>query len=210
LKRYCQLALLAVCLTAAYAPWAQPALDGTARLERFFSDVHTLRAHFEQEVYNAQSELVQKASGKVVIKRPGRFRWDYAKPYHQEIVADGKTLWVYDADLSQVTVKPMATLLKDTPALLLSSDASLKDTFIIKDLGRKAGLVWVQLLPKTKGSSFKQVRLAFDDEGPRIMELTDNFDQVTQLSFDHLDLNAPVNADVFRFEPPPGVDVIKE
>lgn len=210
LKRYLQLALVLLSLCLIAPSWGQSGADGTARLERFFKDVHTLRAHFEQQVYNAQSELVQNASGQVVIQRPGHFRWDYAKPYHQLIVADGKTLWVYDADLSQVTVKPLATLLKDTPALLLSSDASLKDTFRIKDLGTKEGLAWVELLPKTKASSFKQLRLAFDDKGPRMMELTDNFDQVTQLSFDHLALNPSVDPQVFRFEPPPGVDVIKE
>lgn len=209
MKRYIQLVFLTLCLSAVLPVGAAPP-DGTARLERFFKDVHTLRAHFEQEVYNAQSELVQKASGQVVIQRPSHFRWDYDKPYHQLIVADGKTLWVYDADLSQVTVKPMATLLKDTPALLLSSDASLKDAFNIRDLGTKAGLAWVALRPKTKAGSFKEVRLGFDDKGPRMMELTDNFDQVTQLSFDHLVLNPSVDPGLFRFEPPPGVDVIKE
>lgn len=186
------------------------AADGKARLEKFFKDVHTLRADFRQEILNARSEVVKKASGQVVIQRPGHFRWDYAKPYDQVIVADGTTLWIYDADLEQVTVKPMATLVKDTPALLLSSGASLEDAFDITDLGAKDGLQWVGLRPKARESNFKGVRLGFDQRGPRIMVLTDNFDQVTRLSFDHLQLNSTVDSKVFQFHPPAGVDVIKE
>lgn len=207
MRKRLYLLLLALSLYPAQSPWAA---SGSERLERFFKDVHTLRADFEQQVFNARSELVQKASGRVTLQRPGRFRWDYTTPYHQVIVADGKTLWIYDADLDQVTEKPLDTLVKDTPAVLLSSDASLKDSFDVKDLGQQNGMAWVELLPRAGASNFKRVRLGFDQQGPRVMELTDGFDQLTRLSFSHVVLNAPVDPGLFQFQPPAGVDVIKE
>jgi hypothetical protein len=42
------------------------------------------------------------------FQRPGKFRFNYTKPFEQLIVADGKTLWLYDADLNQVTQRPQA------------------------------------------------------------------------------------------------------
>lgn len=207
MRNFLYLFSVALFLLSAPCGWAG---SGSERLEDFYRQVHTLHAHFQQQVYNAQSELVQKAAGQVTIQRPGHFRWDYASPFHQLIVADGKTLWIYDADLDQVTVKPLSELQQDTPALLLSRQTSLDKTFIIKDLGEKQGMAWVELRPRGGESNFKRVRLGFDAQGPRIMELTDNFDQLTRLRFSHVELNPRVDAHVFHFQAPPGVDVIKE
>lgn len=195
-------------LWPAYSVWAG-ADDGVARLEHFYEQVNTLRARFQQQVFNEQQELIQEAGGSVVIKRPGRFRWDYETPYEQVIVADGERLWVYDADLEQVTVKAMDESLEQTPALLLSSDASLTDAFKIEDLGAKRGKVWVALQPRGGESNFKRIRLGFDDHGPAVMELMDSFDQITRLEFSRVELNTEIDPQVFQFQPPPGVDVIK-
>ena len=49
------------------------------------------------------------------------FCFDYRKPFEQTIVADGQTLWFYDVDLNQVTQRPQAQALGNTPAALLAS-----------------------------------------------------------------------------------------
>lgn len=197
-------------LVHAVAAVAAPAASGTQRLEHFYSQVHTLSADFEQRVVNAHGETLQSAAGHVLIQRPGRFRWSYTKPYRQLIVADGRTLWIYDPDLEQVTVRPMNQSLQDTPALLLSRKTDLSVTFRIEDQGEKDGLAWVRLLPKAKDGSFKQVSIGLGAQGPEVMELTDTFDQVTSLRFTHLQTNVDVDEAKFHFQPPPGVDVIKE
>ncbi len=207
MRNYLHLLLLSLCLVSVQPAWA---VSGRERLEQFYQQVHTLRADFTQQVYNSRSELIQQASGRMVIQQPGHFRWDYASPIHQIIVADGKTLWLYDADLDQVTVRPVKALNKSTPALLLSNQTPLDESFEIKNLSDKDGMQWVELQPRGGAGTFKQVRLGLDAQGPRIMEVTDSFDQVTRLRFDHLQVNPRVDSQVFEFTPPPGVDVIKE
>lgn len=207
MRKYIYLLLLSLWLVSVQSAWA---LSGRERLEQFYQQVHTLRADFTQQVYNSRSELIRQTSGRVVIQQPGHFRWDYASPIHQLIVADGKTLWLYDADLDQVTVRPLKELNASTPALLLSNQTPLEKSFTIKDLKDKDGMQWVELRPRGGEGTFKQVRLGFDQQGPRVMEVTDSFDQVTLMRFDHLEVNPRVDPHVFEFQPPPGVDVIKE
>lgn len=207
MRIYLYLLLLSLCLVSVPPAWAD---GGRERLERFYRQVHTLRADFSQQVYNSRNELIQQSSGKVVIRQPGHFRWDYASPIHQLIVADGKTLWLYDADLEQVTVRPLKQLNESTPALLLSNQTPLEKTFKISDLEKKNGMWWVELRPRAGAGTFKRVRLGLDERGPRVMEVTDSFDQETRLRFDHLVVNPRVDPQVFEFKPPPGVDVIRE
>lgn len=207
MRSYLYLLLLNLCLVSVQPAWAD---SGRQRLEQFYQKVHTLRADFTQQVYNSRSELVQQSSGRVLIQQPGHFRWDYAAPIHQQIVADGKTLWLYDADLDQVTVRPLKQLNESTPALLLSNQTPLENTFQISELGKKDGMWWVELRPRGGAGTFKQVRLGLDEQGPRVMEVTDSFDQQTRLRFDHLVVNPSVDPQVFEFKPPPGVDVIRE
>ncbi|MBS1146783.1 MAG: outer rane lipoprotein carrier protein LolA, partial [Proteobacteria bacterium] len=58
--------------------------------------------------------VTQQASGKMMFARPGKFRWDYVAPYEQVIVSDGVKLWLYDADLDQVTVKSLGDVMAGT------------------------------------------------------------------------------------------------
>lgn len=208
MKRY--LLVLIAALAVVHTSTASAASGGAQRLEQFYRQVHTLSADFDQRVVNAEGAVIQSSAGHVVIQRPGHFRWAYTKPYNQLIVADGRTLWVYDPDLQQVTVRPMNKSLQDTPALLLSRKSSLSDTFRIQEMGEKDGLAWIKLLPKAQDSTFKQVLIGFADKGPQLMELTDSFDQVTRLRFKDLHTNVAVDESQFHFNPPAGVDVIKE
>ena len=82
--------------------------DGERLVKTFVEDVETLRGHFEQALIDASGEVVERTTGTLEIERPGRFRWTYAEPYEQQLVADGLNIWSYDVDLAQVTVKPQA------------------------------------------------------------------------------------------------------
>jgi chaperone LolA len=145
------------------------------------------------------------------MQRPGKFRWDYLSPYEQVIVADGKKLWVYDKDLEQVTVNQLDAAIGNTPALLLSGDESLELSFRIVELDKKtAGLDWVELFPKEAQSSFTSMRLAFSAHHLEYMELIDSFGQTTQIKFSNTKNNPDINANLFNFTPPKGVDVIGE
>ncbi len=191
-------------------PFAVNAGPATDKLDDFFTNVKSMQADFHQVLLDGKGKSVKEADGTLVMQRPGKFRWDYVVPFKQLIVADGKKIWIYDSELEQVTVKPMDATLGDTPALLLSGDQPLKGNFLITDLGKIGGHDWVELKPKAGDGSFERVRLGFGEEDIEILELLDNFGQTTKLNFTKMHRNPDVDADLFNFTPPKGVDVIGE
>jgi len=194
--------LVVLCAFAATA-----AADGPDRLKAFLDEVQTLRADFQQNVFDEDDRELDSARGKVYIARPGRFRWDYTEPYVQEIVGDGDKVWVYDSELEQVTVRPLGDALGDTPVMLLSSDEPVEQSFAVHPADGPGGYAWVLLVPLGEQVSFTQIRLGFDADTLRIMELTDAFGQLTRLRFEHLERNPDLEPALFRFTPPEGADV---
>jgi outer membrane lipoprotein carrier protein len=182
--------------------------NGVARMHAFLQDVKTLKADFTQVVLDTNQKQVKQSSGTLSIKRPNRFRWDYAKPNSQVIVADGTRLWLYDVDLQQVTVKPLNDTLAASPAVLLSGSNDVEKSFSVADLGEKDGLIWVGLTPKVKDSDFESVKLGLKGDDIAVMELKDNLGNTTRITFDHVERNAAVSDDTFQFAPPKGADVI--
>jgi outer membrane lipoprotein carrier protein len=203
MKRLCLIAFLSLLSFPLYA-----ADGGVARLHAFLQDVKSLKAAFTQQVLDANGKQVKQSSGTLSLKRPDRFRWDYAKPNAEIIVADGKKLWIYDVELQQVTVKSMNANLANSPAVLLAGSNDVDKNFTVTDLGEKDGLAWVQLTPKVKDSDFDSVKLGFKGDDVSVMELKDNLGGLTRIEFVHLQRNPSVSDDAFKFTPPPGADVI--
>lgn len=183
---------------------------GADRLKSFFSDVTTVRANFIQQVVGVKKKVLQETSGQMLLLRPGRFRWDYKTPYEQQIVSNGKKVWLYDVDLEQVTVKTLDGALGSTPALLLSSDTPIEENFTVSELGEARGLQWVELTPLQKESSFEKLVLGFDKTNLVNMELHDSFGQLTRLLFSKVERNPVIDPVKFDFIPPKDVDVIGE
>lgn len=198
--------ILLLCLT----PLAVSAGNGMDRLNRFFAGLEGLHANFEQIVIDASAFSLQESRGVLIMQRPDKFMWDYQQPYQQMIIADGEKIYIYDADLEQVTIKPMQKSMGDTPMLLLSSGGVLDDSFVITERGAEHGLEWLTLKPKKRQSNFTMMRLAFDDKTLRVMELVDSFDQTTRLLFSEMRRNPSIDASLFKFAVPDHVDVIEE
>lgn len=184
--------------------------NAVQRLRDFSSEVKSLRADFKQVVTDANHQQVQTAQGTFYLSRPGRFRWDYVTPFKQILVGDGHKVWFYDTELEQVTVKDQNAALGSSPALLLSGDKPLEDSFNVVARGKEGGLDWLELSPKTKDTEFTRVRLGFGAHDLEAMELTDSFGQVTRLRFTHMRRNPVLASSLFKFVPPKGVDVIGE
>jgi len=197
-------------LAAAILLAAAPASAGQAidLLHKFTSELKTFSAGFVQTVYDEDDKPIRESQGLAWLKRPGLFRWEYRKPYEQVIVADGKRLWVYDKDLEQVTVKKAQKALATAPIMLLSGKEPLEDQFEIREHGKRQGLYWVEMRPKVQDTDFRRIFLGLDDQGLKVMELRDRFDQATQIRFHHVKINPDIDASRFAFTPPAGVDVI--
>ena len=189
---------------------ATPALE---RLNAFYSHVNSMSAEFTQSIISESKSSVEKSQGTLDMQRPGKFRWHYTLPYEQEIIADGKKLWIYDVEMEQVIVKPLDLVLGNTPAVLLSGNANIAEKFTIEEITEEGGdksLYWMQLVPKDKESGFEKLLLAFSGSDIQIMELKDAFGQVTRLTFSNLVRNPKIKASTFKFKAPKGVDVIDE
>lgn len=201
---------LAVTVNQAFAS------SGKQQLDAFYRDVKSMQAEFVQTVMSESTRRVDETRGMLRMQRPGKFRWDYQQPYEQQIVADGKKLWVYDKDMDQVIVKPLDYVLGNTPAILLSGDANLEEKFEISDYQPESEaeqdkhFAWVLLKPKSDDSGFQQLLLGFRDNNLQQMELIDSFGQMTRLVFSSLKRNPQIDASVFNFIPPQGVDVISD
>lgn len=184
------------------------------RLEKFFKHVKSMSADFTQAIISESRPTVEKSRGVLQMERPGKFRWNYETPYEQQIVADGKQLWIYDVEMEQVIVKNLDLALGNTPAVLLSGDATITDKFTVSEISdtnsNGKNLYWVQLLPKQEEAGFEKLLLAFAGNNLQIMELKDAFGQVTRLTFTNLKENPVIDENVFKFKIPPGVDVIAE
>lgn len=205
------LAMVAPALAVLLAP-APAGATAVARLEAFLAEVRALRARFEQEVLDERGASAQRSSGTLAVLRPGRFRWDYREPYRQLIVADGERLWIYDEDLAQVTVRPQAEALTRTPLQILTTGVGgALEGFRVRELGLRGGLEWVELRPDGAADrgEFERILVGFD--GPRLarMELVDAFGQTVRLRFEAVERNPELDPALFRFEPPPGVDVVR-
>lgn len=183
---------------------------GIDRLNQFMSATQTARGDFEQQIYDGNGKLTQKSNGTLMFSRPGKFRWTYVKPYAQLIVGDGTRVWIYDEDLQQVTVRKLDQALGSTPAALLAGSNDAMKAFDLKDEGVRDGLEWVLATPRDKESNFASIRMGFNGAGLAAMELSDTFGQTTRLRIVDLARNPKLDPGLFKFTPPPGVDVIGE
>lgn len=181
---------------------------GVDRLKAFVAGAKTVEAEFSQTVIDKRGRVIQQASGVMAFARPGKFRWDYRAPYEQVIVGDGNRLWLYDADLEQVTVKPLGEVIAGTPAALLAGDNSLDRYFRLQDAGERGGLEWLDATPKNRDTTFERIRMGFRGDTLVQMELHDFFGQRTTLVLSRLIRNPALSASRFKFTPPKGADLI--
>ncbi len=179
------------------------------QLESFLANTTSLTAEFKQVTLNENGQPINTSHGVFYLSRPGKFRWNYNKPFVQEIVSNKGKVWFYDADLEQVTIKKIDDSVGSTPALLLSGDVALKENYILKKQGIDEGLQWVKLSPKNEDSGFNYILIGLDKNGLAGMELKDNFGQLTRIYFSNVKKNIKLDKNLFEFTAPKGVDVFE-
>lgn len=184
--------------------------DGIASLKDFYHSTNSMRAKFHQVVKDNTNKVVQEVDGTMQLERPNKFRWDYKKPYEQEIISDGKDVFLYDKDLEQVTIRALSQTLGSSPASLLAGGEEVEKSFDLKNVNREDGLEWVQALPKNDDSGFERIMLAFKGQHLMKMEMYDSFKNITSIDFSAVERNPSLSLSSFLFTTPDGVDVVKQ
>ena len=181
---------------------------GEVLVNAFVNDVVTLEARFEQALIDADGEVVERSTGTLEIERPGKFRWSYKDPYEQWLVADGLNIWSYDLDLMQVTVKPQAKALANTPALLLGGADDALSQFQFGGSSVEQGTTWVRMIPVDTSSGFERMELGFQAGELSRMVFFDNLEQTTLVALYDVRTNEPIDSARFEFDMPDDADLV--
>jgi len=199
---------------SAFAPSAF-ADSGPTPLDKYLDNLKTLHTSFLQTLADGQGHEIDRATGTLIVARPGKFSWDIHpqsgntnKGAGQLMVSDGRNLWFYDRDLEQVTVKPVDAALSATPAMLLSGTVDVRKNFTLTAAGQRDGLDWVLVEPAGADADFKDALFGFANGDLKRMILEDKLGQTATILFDHIERNVPVSPQDVSFSPPKGADVI--
>ena len=217
-RRHGLLASLLLCVGVGLS--AQAHADGLDALSQFIKQTRSGRAQFTQVVTSParQGQLARSktSSGSFEFQRPGKFRFDYRKPFVQTLVADGQTLWMHDVDLNQVTARNQTQVLGSTPVALLTAATDLeglKADFNFKTEPDRDGLQWVRATPQKTDGQIQSVRVGLrtTDKGVElaVLDVQDSLGQRSLLSFSAFELNPALPASSFVFKAPAGADVIR-
>ena len=181
---------------------------GNNPLDAFLEGLDTFSADFEQTLLDSSGEVLETTKGTVRLRRPGMFSWSYSEPYVQEIISDGKTLWVYDEDLEQVTISDASEAVEDTPALIFSGHFSIAEHYVIHEPENNTELDWLELTARNLESLYRALRLAFSDNELSSMVLSDSLGQTLLITFMNCKRNPELKRELFQFTPADNIDII--
>jgi outer membrane lipoprotein carrier protein len=184
--------------------------SGLERMKEYFQNIQSAQASFHQTVTDKQGQKTQDVTGTMQLQKPNKFRWDYHKPYVQQIVGDGEKIWIFDPELNQVTVRSFSKAASSSPAALLAGGKDIERSFTIKDTSRKGDLEWVMAVPKVRETGFERLFLGFKGDALMEMELHDSFGNRTAIEFTDVQRNPKLPADTFKFVPPRDADVLRD
>lgn len=189
---------------------ARAAMDqpGRDELNRFADDLQTMHARFEQRVLRNDGGIENESSGEVWLQSPHFFRWAYGGEFPEQVIADGKRIWIYDEVLEQVTVKSQAEFNNDSPLIILTDIKRLDELFEVREAGDIDGMVLLELRSLNADSEFDRMLIGLSDGQLQMLAMEDAFGMRTEIRFTEMQKNPKLKDGLFEFVPPEGVDVI--
>jgi outer membrane lipoprotein carrier protein len=192
--------------------------EGVTQFKEFIANVKNAEGEFSQQQIRpprsgeTQPKVLKKSQGRFIFQRPGKFVWETIKPFEQKVIADGQRLLLWDKDLNQLTIRPAGKSLSASPAAILFGQVALDDRFELIPGAEKGGMFWLELKPKAdKGAGdipYSRVGVGMVNGLPAGLELHDNFGTITLINLSKIRINGHLGAEVFKFTPPPGADVL--
>ena len=189
-------------------PHAIIADDKATVLDEFLNGLETLQADFTQRLMNQYGEELETSNGILYLRRPGMFHWSYSEPYLQRLISDAVTLWIFDEDLEQLTIRDVTGLLEDSPAAILGGDMDISAHYLVVEHEDDNGEQWLEMTPRDPESQYKGIRLTFAGQALEQMILFDSLGRTTQIVLDNLVRNPELDEATFQFSVPDGIDVI--
>jgi outer membrane lipoprotein carrier protein len=209
------LAILLLALLAPAAASGQELDQVVAGVENTYGKINDLRAEFTQTAHNKSLEQDIKAQGVVYLKKGGKMRWDYTSPSPQQIVSDGRSLWIFTPELNQVNKGSAPKALAGPAGSFLAGLGRIRDEFDVRFLNPAnkvdaAGRVVLDLTPKRPTPFLTRLILSIDpkDYVVRQAVIYDQFQNTVTMSFTKVTLNPGLQDSLFVFTPPAGASVV--
>lgn len=178
-------------------------------LQDYVNNLKTFSARFVQVQPDEALFELNESYGIFKLNRPGQLVWEYTAPTPQKIVIDGVNLWVFDEDLEQVTVRPIDEIKNDLPLSWLLFKEKIEEKFVIIDAGKRNGLEWFNLSPKS-ATYFQSIEVGMKDGEMVEVWMYQGSERVTKVRFESIESNHVIPLKQFQFEAPEGVDMIGE
>ncbi|HZS03971.1 MAG TPA: outer membrane lipoprotein chaperone LolA [Blastocatellia bacterium] len=209
-------ALLLVLLCAVPAPSAQSDLDRLVNeLQNRYLRLESFSAEFTQ-LYVAPGERLRREVGRMLLKKPGRMRWDYTSPEVKLYVSDGKVIYEYiPAERTATRTKIKESNDIRAPFLFLLGRGNLRRDFRLIEFASEApvnaGNLVLRLVPK-HAQEFRELFIEVTPDRKLLARLSfvDNNGARTDFLFSSLRENVPIENSLFVFTPPAGVQVVDQ
>jgi outer membrane lipoprotein carrier protein len=207
---------LALLVTTATVPALAQSLDDVVReIEAVYGRMTDLRADFTQTAFNKSLNQTIPARGTVYLKKGGKLRWEYTEPTPQEIVSDGKKLWVYTPTLNQANVADAPEALAGPAGSFLAGLGRLRAEFQVRFLNpaqpKDAEGNWVlDMTPKQPLPTMTRLILSLDPKGWEIRKAVvhDQFENTVTMRFTKMAVNSGLPERTFTFVAPKGVVIV--
>jgi outer membrane lipoprotein carrier protein len=216
MKRTARIAIVHALLAALAAAGASAEAPGSAQvlagLERWLEGTRDMECRFEQRLVSGALGAGAVESGTLKILRPGRMRWDYRKPEAKIAILDGDRTFVYLPSDRQWIRGRLASQGAGL-GTLLGGAARVSEVFQAT-LGSPApdgdGAYRLKLVPLQPGGGLESVILIVRPpthaiEAARVLDAAGN---VVEYRFSGIRRNRGLPAAAFRFEPPPGTEIV--
>src|SRR5437016_3648114 len=208
--------ILTLLVAAVAVPAAAQSLDDVVReIEAVYGRMTDLRADFTQSSFNKSLNQTIPAKGTVYLKKGGKLRWEYTEPTAQEIVSDGKKLWVYTPTLNQANVGDAPAALAGPAGSFLAGLGRLRAEFTVRFLNpaqpKDAEGNWVlDLTPKQPLPTLSRLILSLEPRGweARKAIVHDQFDNTVTMKFTKMVVNSGLPERTFTFVAPKGVAIV--
>ncbi|PCJ48315.1 MAG: outer membrane lipoprotein carrier protein LolA [Gammaproteobacteria bacterium] len=183
--------------------------EALQKLNGYLTNLESYEANFQQKLSGSSRMNAETVSGRFLMKRPDRFRWQINSPYEQTIIADGKSIWTVDNDLEQVTVSDIEASVANSPIMLISrKNNQLDRMFSVIELESKTNLVKFLLKPKDSSSNFEFILLGFEDGFLKLIELNDSLGQSTRIVMTNVRNNPIISNAEFVYQEIADFDVL--
>ena len=214
--------LLLLLLAVAFAGFPLPAQDVESIIDgvqEHYEQTGDIQANFIQLSLIKSIGQTKESGGLVFFQKPGKMRWEYTEPTQQLLVSNGKTFWLYVPDDEQVIVQDAEEAYgSKTPIVFLSGMGDLQNDFYMKLLPPESTEYLqtdghrLELLPKQPQPDVAKLILTVDPKNFQIIHTAvyDPYGNITDVYLQDIEVNFGLPDELFSFEIPDGVDVIRQ